>query len=72
MMIISELFNDAKFILKFRSKLTKQQHKLEKKAPKIGALAPDFTLSDSTGTESVTMSNFRGKKPVALVFGSFT
>lgn len=72
MTTISELFNDAKFIIKFRSKLTKRQHKLDKKAPKAGDLAPDFTLSDATGTESVTLSDFRGKKPVALVFGSYT
>ena len=72
MTTISELFNDAKFIIKFRSKLTKRQHKLDKKAPKSGDLAPDFTLSDVTGTESVTLSDFRGKKPVALVFGSYT
>ncbi|MFT5730879.1 MAG: peroxiredoxin [Desulforhopalus sp.] len=72
MTIISELFNDAKYILNFRSKLTKQQRQLEKKAPKTGDMAPDFTLSDSTGTESVTLSDFRGKKPVALVFGSYT
>ena len=39
---------------------------------KSGDLAPDFTLYDIEGRESITLSDFRGKKPVALVFGSFT
>jgi peroxiredoxin len=72
MTIIAELFNDAKFIIKFRRKLMKRQVGLNKLAPKVGDLAPDFTLSDISGTESVTLSDFRGKKPVALVFGSYT
>ena len=72
MAIISELFDDAKFIIKFRSKLMKRQLGLNKLAPKAGDMAPDFTLSDISGTESVTLSDFREKKPVALVFGSFT
>ena len=41
-------------------------------SPQLGQPAPDFTLTDSSGTETVTLSEFRGKKPVALVFGSFT
>ena len=72
MTIISELFDDAKFIIKFRSKLMKQQKGLNQLAPKAGDTAPDFTLSDISGTESITLSDFRGKKPVALVFGSYT
>ena len=39
---------------------------------RVGDLAPDFTLSDISGMQSVTLSDFRGEKPVALVFGSFT
>jgi hypothetical protein len=72
MTIISELVNDAKFIIKFRSKLMKRQMGLNKLAPKAGDLAPDFTLFDISGDESITLSNFRGLKPVALVFGSYT
>ena len=72
MTIISELFDDARFIIKFRSKLMKRQVGLNKLAPKAGDLAPDFTLSDISGTESVTLSDFRRVKPVALVFGSYT
>jgi peroxiredoxin len=33
----------------------------------VGDQAPDFTLSNQFG-EEVTLSSFRGKKPVVLVF----
>jgi len=41
-------------------------------APKVGDLAPDFELYDVTGENRLRLSDFRGRKPVALVFGSFT
>ena len=41
-------------------------------APKAGDMAPDFELSDVAGAETIRLSDFRGKRPVALVFGSFT
>lgn len=72
MTVFSELFDDARFIIKFRGSLMKRQKMLNKLAPKAGELAPDFTLFDISGAESVTLSDFRGKKPVALVFGSYT
>ena len=72
MTIVSELFDDAKFIFKFRTEKMESQKMLDTQAPKVGDLAPDFTLSDISGTGSVTLSDFRGKKPVALVFGSYT
>lgn len=34
--------------------------------------APDFTLPREDGSGSIALSSFRGKKPVALIFGSFT
>ena len=37
-----------------------------------GDLAPDFKLRKAKSKESVRLSKFRGKKPVALVFGSYT
>lgn len=40
--------------------------------PKVGEIAPDFELSDYTGTKTARLSDFRGKKPVVLLFGSFT
>ncbi|MCS7015215.1 MAG: redoxin domain-containing protein [Gemmatales bacterium] len=39
---------------------------------KVGDLAPDFTLPDPTGKNSITLSAFRGNKPVVLIFGSYT
>ncbi len=41
-------------------------------APKEGDLAPDIELRDVNGENPVRLSDFRGQKPVALVFGSFT
>jgi hypothetical protein len=41
-------------------------------APKSGNLGPDFTLRDVNGRNPIRLSDFRGQKPVALVFGSFT
>ncbi|MCI0742277.1 MAG: EF-hand domain-containing protein [Gemmataceae bacterium] len=39
---------------------------------KAGDEAPDFTLPDPKGTAQLTLSSFRGKKPVVLVFASYT
>ena len=41
-------------------------------APKAGDAAPDFELHDVNADNPVRVSDFTGKKPVALVFGSFT
>ena len=38
----------------------------------VGDLAPDFTLADPTGKNEVTLSSYQGKKPVVLIFGSYT
>lgn len=48
------------------------QKKYDPLAPKVGEEAPDFTLRDVTGKNQVRLSDFRGSKPVALIFGSFT
>lgn len=40
--------------------------------PDLGSLAPDFTLTTENGKKTVTLSDYRGKKPVVLIFGSFT
>jgi hypothetical protein len=40
--------------------------------PNIGQRAPDFTLPTQDGDRQFRLSQFRGKKPVVLIFGSFT
>jgi hypothetical protein len=44
----------------------------DRRSPKVGDLAPDFELQDPSGETAVRLSDFRGKRPVALVFGSYT
>ena len=39
---------------------------------KPGDPAPDFILKTLDGKQSVVLSSFKGKKPVALIFGSYT
>ena len=46
-------------------------------APEVGGDAPDFNLprlgGDRLGSDDrVQLSSFRGRKPVALIFGSYT
>jgi hypothetical protein len=40
--------------------------------PKVGDLAPDFTLRTQDGQRQISLSEHRGKRPVVLIFGSFT
>ena len=40
--------------------------------PKLNDVAPDFSLPALTGGKSVSLSSFRGKTPVVLVFGSYS
>jgi hypothetical protein len=51
---------------------TTWQKRHDAHAPRVGDLAPDFELRDSGGGNPVRLSSFRGDRPVALVFGSFT
>ena len=44
----------------------------DRRSPKVGDLAPDFELEDPSGENVVRLATFRGKRPVALVFGSYT
>lgn len=37
-----------------------------------GDAAPDFTLSTHDRSGRVTLSSYRGQRPVVLVFGSYT
>ena len=38
----------------------------------VGDEAPDFSLPTLDRAETVTLSSFRGDRPVVLVFGSYT
>jgi hypothetical protein len=40
--------------------------------PALNARAPDFTLPTPDSKKTMTLSDFAGRKPVVLVFGSFT
>lgn len=40
--------------------------------PKPGELPPDFSLKLKGTEDRVRLSDFRGKEPVALIFGSYT
>ncbi len=39
---------------------------------RLGDEAPDFELRYKKSEETVRLSSFRGEKPVALIFGSYT
>ena len=41
-------------------------------APEVGSDAPDFKLPRLSNVEQVQLSSFSGRKPVALIFGSYT
>ena len=41
-------------------------------APAVGEAAPDFELPLLSDGAMVRLSSFRGVKPVALIFGSYT
>ena len=41
-------------------------------APKVGELAPNFELQDPSGEAVFRLADFRGDRPVALIFGSYT
>jgi len=38
----------------------------------VGEVAPDFALKSLDGKSETKLSDFRGKKPVVLLFGSYT
>jgi hypothetical protein len=40
--------------------------------PAVGRTAPDFSLETHDGKQRIALGDYRGKKPVVLVFGNFT
>jgi hypothetical protein len=55
-----------------RREATAWQEAHDAHAPSVGDAAPDFELRDTAGENPQRLSEYRGKTPVALVFGSFT
>lgn len=55
-----------------RQKMADWQKRAEINAPKPGQMAPDFELTELDGETTIRLSDYRGQKPVALVFGSHT
>ena len=58
--------------IQIRKKEKAWQERFDALAPKVGDVAPDFELHDANGQNPIRLSNLRGHKPVALIFGSFT
>ena len=60
-------FVNEKEITDFMKKKQKDES-----GPAVGEEAPDFEMRTLEGDKVVKLSDFRGKKPVVLVFGSYT
>jgi hypothetical protein len=58
--------------MEWRAEEISWQQSNDPRSPKVGEMAPDFALQDPSGEERVRLSDFRDKRPVALVFGSYT
>jgi len=58
--------------IKKRQEARVWQKKYDRTAPRAGDSAPDFELRDINGEDPIRLSSFQGKKPVVLIFGSFT
>ena len=58
--------------IKNRQEGTSWQKRYDSAAPRAGDLAPDFELFDPDGANPIRLSDFQERKPVAIVYGSFT
>jgi len=45
---------------------------MARQAPQPGEAAPDITLEAEDGSGPIRLSEFRGSRPVVLIFGSWT
>ena len=59
-------------VFQFRKKAKAWQERFDALAPKHRDVTPDFELRDANDEKHVRLSDLRGRKPVVLVFGSFT
>ena len=57
-----------------RSRRTQMRERMMRDdgAPKVGDVAPAFTLKSLDGKSETDLASFKGKKPVLLFFGSYT
>lgn len=69
---IPNMINFLKDSQYYRPEEVAWQEHCDARATKEDDLAVDFELWDVNGEESVRLSDFRGDKPVALLFGSYT
>ena len=53
-------------------KMIKEHKDRKDLAPELGAEAPNFKLKMLNSEQEVELASFKGKKPVVLVFGSYT
>ena len=58
--------------IKYRRQHKNWQEKYDALVPKVGDIAPDFELRDVNGNNPFHLSKYIGKKPIALIFGSYT
>ena len=73
--LVQPSFEEGDNMLKFiqmQRKAKARQKEIEVSTPKKGDVAPDFHVYDVNSDRVVSLSSFKGKKPVALIFGSFT
>jgi hypothetical protein len=66
------LVRHAKKTYKDRTEFLAWQARHDVNAPKKGDMAPDFELLSPDGESSFRLSDYRGKQPVGIIFGSFT
>jgi hypothetical protein len=67
-------FITQKEMTEFMNKRRQEMRRAAQEAggPDLGQDAPDFSLKTLDGKKIVKLSDFQGKKPVVLVFGSYT
>lgn len=50
----------------------KTKERMSRRAPTVGEVAPDFSLSARDGSTVITRSIHQADRPLVLIFGSFT
>ena len=65
-------FDFIKNTLHYRREINDWQRLHDAVAPRVGDPAPDFELYDVTAQHRFKLSDLKGTRPVALIFGSFT